>query len=1019
MRPLRAVIGVVLLLASAPRVRAERLPLRIFTTADGLAHDSVNRVVQDSRGYVWICTDEGLSRFDGYGFRTYGVADGLPGATVMDILETGDGLYWVATFGGLARLSMERSTDDRSAPGWQARFEARPLDSAPEASGVRTLHQDRQGVLWVGTVEGLYRVDPKAATWSPRFIDFPFPRRSGVDHQVNSLVEDHEGTMWIATRGAGLLRLHLDGRIDRLTAADGLPSDNVRSLLRDEPRVLWAGTSEGICRIRTSPEGRIVERSFTLRDGLPHESVRSLLRTRAGRLYAATDDGLALYTEGHDPTAARFRAYAAAYDLPHPGLVALSEDRDGNVWIGSRGGLAKLARGGFTTYGPESGFEPSRALESLLEDRRGTFCAVSKTSSGDRSLHWLEGERFERAKIGLPLASAGWGWGQTVLQDSRGDWLVPTGRGIFVFSDRGSPSGLADTLPREQVTQRDGLEFDDTFRLFEDSRGGIWISPLRRWDRRAGTIESFPELPAGVGGEFASAFAEDTSGAVWIGMYGGGLLRHRSRRFDHWTKADGLPAGSISSLHIDRKGRLWIGGDSGGVARVDDPLSGNPSFDAYTIERGLSSNEVNCITEDRWGRIYLGTGRGVDRLDPETGRIRRYTSADGLARSRVHLAFRDRSGSLWFGTERAVSRLDPVPDESREAPDAVVSALRIAGAPRSIHPLGETLLHGLVLGSAQSRVEIEFLAVSFAPGEVLRYQYRLEGASGDWSTPSERRSVNYVSLSPGRYRFQVRTVTADGAVGSRTATVAFTVLPPFWRTWWFLALLTTLVAGALLQAHRLRLARLVAIERMRTRIATDLHDDIGASLTQIALQSEVLRRELTDAEPGHRRRLEQIGSVSRELVDAMSDIVWAINPRRDRLRDLVQRMRRFALDTLDAGGIALRFEVPEGRQDLPLGVEERREVYLAFKECITNAARHSGCRKVDVLLRLVDGRLELSVQDDGRGFDPGSESAGTGLASLRRRVEGLRGSVVFHSESGEGTRVEMSVPHSSRRRPER
>ena len=171
MKPVRAIVGAVLLLVVAPRARAERLPLRIYTTADGLAHDSVNRVVQDSRGYLWICTDEGLSRFDGYSFTNYGVADGLPGATVMDILEAGDGSYWVATFGGLARLSMQPSTDRRSARRWQVRFESRPLDSDPGASQVRTLHQGRQGVLWAGTVHGLYRVDAEAATWSPRFIE--------------------------------------------------------------------------------------------------------------------------------------------------------------------------------------------------------------------------------------------------------------------------------------------------------------------------------------------------------------------------------------------------------------------------------------------------------------------------------------------------------------------------------------------------------------------------------------------------------------------------------------------------------------------------------------------------------------------------------------------------------------------------------------------------------------------------------------------------------------------------------
>jgi signal transduction histidine kinase len=208
----------------------------------------------------------------------------------------------------------------------------------------------------------------------------------------------------------------------------------------------------------------------------------------------------------------------------------------------------------------------------------------------------------------------------------------------------------------------------------------------------------------------------------------------------------------------------------------------------------------------------------------------------------------------------------------------------------------------------------------------------------------------------------------------------------------------------------MRLSRLVAIERVRTRIATDLHDDIGASLTQIAPQSEVLRRELGGASPDSERRLARIGEVSRQLVDTMSDIVWAISPRRDRFHDLAQRMRRFALDTLDARGIALQFEVSDAHRDLPLPADARREVYLSFKECVTNAARHSGCRTVDVALRVAGRAVELSVRDDGTGFDAGAEGEGTGLQSLRRRVGALRGSVAIRSERGVGTSVTLSFP---------
>ncbi|HKQ63147.1 MAG TPA: two-component regulator propeller domain-containing protein [Candidatus Polarisedimenticolaceae bacterium] len=989
-----ALVGALALTSVA--ARAERLPIRTYTTADGLPHDSINRVVQDSRGYVWACTDEGLARFDGYRFTNYSVADGLPGSVVMDLLERRDGSYWVATMRGLARLSA-------SAP---ARYELLPIDSGSTASEVRILHEDRQGVLWIGTVEGLYRAAPEDGRWAPQLVRFPYPRNSPVDHQVNSIVEEPDGTLWIATRGIGLLRRRTDGTMSALTAADGLDSDNVRMLLLDARGRLWAGSGAGLCRIDPAAPSPVVERCFTTDDGLPHLSVRALLLTRSGLLHVATDSGLATSATSAGEVAA-FRAYTTSHGLPHPFLSSLLEDRDGNVWIGTGQGLVKLVHGGFTTYGPEDGFEPRNALEAILEDRRGALCVVSKDPQSDRSLRWFAGGRFEQVHFRLPVAPGGWGSGQTVLQDSRGDWLVPTGRGIYVFPDPGALDRLSRVDPSARLTERDGLITNETFRLFEDSRGEIWVSPLQRWDRRTGAIERFAEAEShGVG--FPTAFAEDRAGAIWAGGYSGNLLRYRHGRCEFWTKAQGLPVGSITGLHVDREGRLWIASDQGGAARVDEPASDVIRFVPYTLDSGLSSNEVNCIAEDVRGRIYLGTGRGVDRIDPATGRIRRYTSADGLAGSRIRLALRARDGALWFATTNALSRLEPVEEQERPAPEALISGLRIAGAPRPIRALGETNLDGLVLTPRDGRIEIDYLGISFAPGEVLRFQYRLGEES--WGSPSEARSVDYAALAPGRYRFQVRASTAGGSVG-RPAEISFRVLPPIWRRSWFVALGAVLVAGVLYQLHRHRVARLLAIEQIRTRIASDLHDDIGSSLTQIAIQARLLERRLPQVGPEEQQRLAHIGRVSSQLVDAMGEIVWAINPQRDGLSDLVHRMRRFALDALDPRGITLEFDAPEEATRLVLDPAVRRHLFLVFKESVHNAARHSGCTRVAVALRRAGRKIELSVSDDGAGFAPAEGGVeGTGLSSMRRRAAEIGGTLRIDTVAGGGTTVRLSVP---------
>ena len=295
-------------------------------------------------------------------------------------------------------------------------------------------------------------------------------------------------------------------------------------------------------------------------------------------------------------------------------------------------------------------------------------------------------------------------------------------------------------------------------------------------------------------------------------------------------------------------------------------------------------------------------------------------------------------------------------------------------------------------------------------GERLRYQYRLDGSDEDWGPLTERRGVTYASLSPGLYRFLVRAVNADGVSSPQPAVVTFTVLPPVWLRWWFLTLSAVAVAAAALALHRYRLARILELERMRTRIATDLHDDVGANLTRIAILSEVARQKPRAALLNLDAPLSSIADIARESVATMSDIVWAISPERDTLRDVVRRMRDHAEEVFEARDIRLLLDLP----DLParLGVDIRRDLYLIFKEAVNNAARHSPCTAVAIVMRAEGTRLTLEVTDNGTGFEAAEETDGNGLASMRRRAARLGASLDVESGAGVGTvvRLTMTVP---------
>jgi signal transduction histidine kinase len=431
----------------------------------------------------------------------------------------------------------------------------------------------------------------------------------------------------------------------------------------------------------------------------------------------------------------------------------------------------------------------------------------------------------------------------------------------------------------------------------------------------------------------------------------------------------------------------------------------------------LSSNNSRCLTEDLAGNIYIGTVRGVDRLNPETGNITHYTVADGLAADFVRAAFRDHQGALWFGTLKGLSRLDPQPERALAAPLILINGLQIAGVKQPLAEFGSAQIGELTLNAAQNNLQIDFFSLSLEHAEQLRYQYRLEGADVDWSAPTDQRTVTYANLAPGHYRFMVRALSADGITSAQPAFIEFRILRPIWQRWWFLTL--ALMAGgfAAFMLYRYRVRQLLALEHVRTRIASDLHDDIGASLSRMAILSEVVKRQDEIKSGASARMLTEIADSARSLVDAMSDIVWSIDPHRDDLRSVTARIRQFASDVLEARGIKWDLQLPRELAQVRLNAEQRRHILLIFKEALNNVVRHADCATVTLSLSC-DGRsLMAEILDDGRGFQPpqaeqanGNGRGGNGLKNMRARVAQLGGELDITSSPDAGTHLRFKVP---------
>jgi ligand-binding sensor domain-containing protein/signal transduction histidine kinase len=1013
---------------------AERLPVKTYTIDDGLPRDLVTKIIQDSRGFLWFGTPDGLSRFDGYTFTNYGTDQGLPDRQVVDIIEARDGIYWIATDNGLCRFTPAYNMAPLKATGsGPSIFTTYYPSEDRRARSINALCEDASGAIWCGTDRGLFRVNVLGAsvTFSPVDIEESKP-------SVRAMIRDRGGSLWIVD-SIGLHRIGPDGVIDRYGQDEGLLPQYLRTLMQDREDRIWVGSSEGLYELVDNPKPHhsVVARIYKKKDGLATDFVTSVLQSADGRMWVTTSLGLTSFTVDPSGEAAGFRSYDLTTGLTDISLTSLCEDRDRNLWVGTETGVMRIAANGLATYGEQDGLQGIRT-SSIFQDHAGRLCVINGNWQG-KAFYWLnvlsgsrEHPRFEAVRI-TPPKGVSWGWYQVSFQDSTGGWWMMSKGGLVRYSNT-VESQIPRASPKAIYTTKDGLAYDTIFRLFEDSSHDIWIGTidgpphcgLTRWDRATETFHTFASSD-GIPEAVPTAFCEDGFGNLWIGFYDGTLARYRDGQFRIFPTFEGVMPGLIRGMYLDSTKRLWVATGHLGVLCIMNPGAPEPVFTNYSKAEGLSSEQATCVTEDRWGMIYIGTGHGVDKLDPATGRVQHITKAEGLPNSFINVSFRDADGSLWFGTLQGLCRLAPVPDRPFVPPPIWITSLAFGGVGYPLPELGTTTLAGPEVKANQNNVQIEFSGLSLTYANSLRYQYELEGASSEWSAPFTERTVRYPNLPPGYYTFSVRAIGPNGAISDTPAKVSFRILPAIWQRWWFRAITVVVFAIPVIliaryrhlrkkvkmeaeaALRRSREERLAELERVRTRIATDLHDDIGSSLSQIYLLSEVARQRLNEESVEAAEPLAMISNASHEVVSSMSDIVWAINPKKDHLSDLVHRMRRFASDVFAARCIDFRFIAPDSESDARLGADLRREIFLIFKESVNNIVRHSGCSQARIEFQMSGQSITLAVSDNGMGFDPGKCQDGHGLVSLRERAKSIGGDLELIAAQGAGTTIRLHV----------
>lgn len=813
-------------LAAGP---APVMRFRHLTVEDGLAHDSVYAIAQDSLGFIWIGTEDGLNRFDGNTLDRFAPDQGAPGSLpesdVSKLLVDSRGQMWVGTWGaGLALY-------DPTSESFQ-RVRENPAGVASlKDSRIQVLFEDAEHALWVGTYQsGLARLESNEGA-AASFRHSPVDPRSLSSDRVWSMTQCGDGSLWVGTE-AGLNRFartsgsfsvfhHVPGR------ADTLPDDLVRALHCDQSGTLWVGTEAGFGRFDPVAHG------FTPLAG--HEPAHRVLATASINTVSQTSDGSIWVGTNRSGL---FRIDAAQSTLEHfvndpnnPGSLAnddvrcLVEDSSGVLWIATRGGGVdtfdlKPPKFLHVPYRPhDTGGLADRRVSAIIERHDGTlwvgtFNGLNRwDETRGAFLHYVS---TPSRSDSLPANVV-----RTLFEDRTGTLWVGTWRGgLSRYDDARDSFVTFRNTPGDPTSLVD----DRLNTVFEDRDGTLWVATqggLSRFDRRSGTFTSFKTDPADDGSlsdNAVWAMAQDRQGTLWFGTDSGGLstLEAGSTRFQRHTFRPGDPASlrnnRVRSLHLGTDGRLWVG-TAGGLDVLDQT---GTQFRHLGAAEGVPATAIAAIVGDARGRLWLSTSHGITCLDPAVSTAHSYSTSDGLQGNQFlgGSAFVCPDGRMYFGGINGYNVFHPdrvVQNPHR--PPVVLRSFRRFDTPLSFgRPLFEQ--QEISLTYRDNFFTMEFAALDYTAPERNRYSYILEGFDQGWVDAGNRHSASYTNVDPGRYVFRVKAANNDGVWNDQGATLRIVISPPFWQTWWFRTLLASVLLGAAVGSYRLRVHRM-ELERQR------------------------------------------------------------------------------------------------------------------------------------------------------------------------------------------------------------
>ncbi len=1046
---------------SVPRASADYL-IHVWSSEDGLPQNSVNCLAQTPDGYLWVGTRSGgLARFDGSRFVIFNpqTTPELKDVEFETLSVDSRGTLWITAGNesaasitdGKFHLVRERT----AAPRWH------PLQLVAEESNavyLASFHPSLFRVPRNGTVNEAERIDldpPPLSPLPPVFVrssdsaiwyitdghkvarlslSAPNARQSSIFNLPSAaqvLVKDSIGELWLAT-DAQFGTVSRDGFIER-TPKNGPAPHGVRQMIASRDGGLWIW------------DGNLLRKMYAGEWTLTAEQFRPNGNNQPLRFFADSQGGLwaieygtGLWHVSPDGTAALL---TRENGLPSRFITCWLEDNEGNVWIGTKeAGLARIRRRQFKQFTTVDGI-PGDVAQSVCEDAQGTIWVGTATGGLARKA----GEMFTPVSLTPnpdPLIES-----VTVCPDAtNGIWIGTLQGNVFRFENnevRCVNNEVAWSFPLDRL--RDHV----ANAMMQDTAGRVWFANgSGAYYFQSNKLTVFGSDRGFVENIGVRALAEGPRGTLWFGTEPGDLWRVVNDVPTRFHPPTEWPNARVSALLPDSDGSVWIGTLGGGLLRFE-----NGTFTRITTQQGLPDNSITQLLDDGAGNLWAGTYAGLFRAAKKdlknlaAGAVDeiafslhgRYDGLPGQAYSGWFQpsCWRARDGRLWFTTVKGLIAVDPREVAvNHRPPPVVIEEMRVDGVPHefksavSADELPSTNTP-LSIGPGRHYIEFRFTGINFTAPDKVRCKWRLEGAEKEWRESMNQRVIGYGPLLPGKYRLQVLAANSDGVWNETGASVAFVVLPYFWETWWFktffiIAVCCGLALGVTLllrHRHRLeleRLARVHEMERERTRIARDMHDEIGSKLARISFLSEIAKGEAKGSTTAN-GTVDSLSRTARELLQSLDRMLWAVNPRNDSLERLSAYLNHYAAEYFQHTPIRCRLSFPENLPAVQLSAETRHNIFLAFEEALANTLKHSAATEVSANLTCHNGTIEIAIADNGRGFSVETENKATGnrgtdghlgLSGMFDRLRLLGGECQITSSPGGGTLVRFVLPIS-------